>query len=101
MTGQPGNQASDRQDIAAELGRLDHQLRDLTQQWEAIERTITEKVRQRRELLALQEERNEDRTDEITRLQSDIYRLRDRLKELRDAHLDFSALYRILEQARR
>jgi len=33
-------------------------------------------------------------------LQSDVYALRDRLDQLRDSHLDFSALYRILQQAR-
>ena len=30
----------------------------------------------------------------------DVFALRDRLNALRDAHLDFSALYRILQQAR-
>ena len=31
---------------------------------------------------------------------NDPYALRDRLDQLRDSHLDFSALYRILQQAR-
>jgi len=65
-----------------------------------LERTITEKVRRRRELLARQEDTNEDHTDELNRLQSDVYALRDRLDQLRDSRLDFSALYRVLQQAK-
>lgn len=90
----------ERQELMAELSRLDRQLRELSQQWEDVERAISEKIRRRRELLALQEETSEDHTDEINRLQSDIFALRDRLKTLRDAHFDFSALYRILQQAK-
>ena len=89
-----------RQELTAELTRLDHQLRDLSQQWEDIEREIAQKVRQRRQLIVRQDETAEDHTDEINRLQSDVYALRDRIKLLRDAHLDFSALYRIVQQAR-
>jgi prefoldin subunit 5 len=88
------------QELIGELAALDRQLRDLSQQWEEIERTISEKVRQRRALIARQEETNEDHVDEINRLQSDVYALRDQLDLLRDSHLDFSALYRILQQAR-
>lgn len=91
---------ADRQELTAELARLDHQLRDLSQQWEDVEGEIARKVRQRRELLVRQDETSEDHTDEINRLQSDVYALRDRLKTLRDAHFDFSALYRIVQQAR-
>ncbi len=100
MKASPADPGDDRQELTAELSRLDHQLRDLSQQWEEVERTISEKIRRRRELLALQEETAVDHTDEINRLQSDIYALRDRLKSLRDAHFDFSALYRILQQAK-
>ncbi len=100
MNASPADPSDDRQELTAELSRLDHQLRDLSQQWEKVERAISEKIRRRRELLALQEETAEDHTDEINRLQSDLYALRDRLKLLRDAHFDFSALYRILQQAR-
>lgn len=96
-TADPGG---DRHELTAELARLDHQLRELSQQWEDIEREIAQKVRQRRELMARQDETREDHTDEINRLQSDVYALRDRIKLLRDAHFDFSALYRIVEQAR-
>jgi septal ring factor EnvC (AmiA/AmiB activator) len=88
------------QELTNELAALDRQLRDLSEQWEAVERTITEKTRQRRELIAQQEETNQDHAEEINRLQSDVYALRDRLDQLRDSHLDFSALYRILQQAR-
>jgi seryl-tRNA synthetase len=88
------------QELTSELAELDRQLRDLSQQWEEIERTINEKIRQRRALIARQDETNEDHVDEINRLQSDVYALRDRLDLLRDSHLDFSALYRILQQAR-
>lgn len=91
---------ADRQEVTTELTRLDHQLRELSQQWEDVEREITHKIAKRRALLARQEESTEDHTDEINRLQSDVFALRDRLTALRDAHLDFSALYRILEQAR-
>jgi len=91
---------ADRQELTAELARIDHQLRDLSQQWEEIEGEIARKVRQRRELMARQDETSEDHTDEINRLQSDVYALRDRIKLLRDAHFDFSALYRIVQQAR-
>ncbi|MEA2636446.1 MAG: hypothetical protein QOH92_3213 [Chloroflexota bacterium] len=89
-----------REELTTELATLDRQLRDLSNQWEDVERTITEKVRLRRELIARQTESNEDHAAEIDRLQSDIYALRDRLDQLRDSHLDFSALYRILQQAR-
>ena len=90
----------DRQELTQELAQLDRQLRHLSQQWEEVEQQITEKIRRRRELLARQEESSEDHTDEITRLQSEVYNLRDRLKLLRDAHFDFSALYRIVQQAK-
>ncbi len=89
-----------RQELTSELAALDRQLRDLSDQWETVERTITEKTRRRRELIAQQEETNQDHAEEINRLQSDVYALRDRLDQLRDSHLDFSALYRILQQAR-
>ena len=89
-----------RQELTNELAALDRQLRDLSQQWEEVERTITDKTRRRRELIARQQETNEDHEEEINRLQSDVYALRDRLDQLRDSHLDFSALYRILQQAR-
>src|SRR5207237_10741690 len=89
-----------RQELTTELAALDRQLRDLSGQWEAVERAITEKIRVRRELIARQEETNEDHAEEINRLQSDVYGLRDRLDQLRDSHLDFSALYRILQQAK-
>jgi prefoldin subunit 5 len=88
------------QELTSELAVLDRQLRDLSQQWETVERTITEKTRRRRDLIAQQEATNVDHAEEINRLQSDVYALRDRLDQLRDSHLDFSALYRILQQAR-
>jgi prefoldin subunit 5 len=94
------SEGGSRQELTSELAALDRQLRDLSQQWEAVERSISEKIRRRRELLARQEETNEDHAEEINRLQSDVYALRDRLDQLRDSHLDFSALYRILQQAR-
>ncbi len=100
MTLSPADAGGERQDLTAELSRLDRQLRELSQQSEEVERSISEKVRQRRELLALQDQPQQDHTDEINRLQSEIYALRDRLKQLRDAQLDFSALYRILQQAK-
>ena len=88
------------QELTSELAALDRQLRDLSRQWEDVERTISEKIRHRRELIARQQQTNEDHEEEINRLQSDIYALRDRLDQLRDSHLDFSALYRILQQAK-
>ena len=94
------SEGGSRQELTSELAALDRQLRDLSEQWEAVERVIGEKIRRRRELIALQEETNEDHAEEINRLQSDVYALRDRLDQLRDSHLDFSALYRILQQAR-
>lgn len=96
----PTGDTGSRQELTSELAALDRQLRDLSQQWEDVERAISEKIRHRRELLARQEETNEDHAEEINRLQSDVYALRDRLDQLRDSHLDFSALYRILQQAR-
>ena len=90
----------ERQELTGELESVDHQLRVLSQQWDEIEQSITEKVRRRRELIARQEEHNEDHSDELNRLQSDVFALRDRLDQLRDARLDFSALYRILKQAK-
>src|SRR5438132_12438479 len=88
------------QELTGELAALDRQLRDLSAQWENVERTISEKIRRRRELISEQEATNVDHAEEINRLQSDVYALRDRLDQLRDSHLDFSALYRILQQAR-
>ncbi len=93
-------EGSSHQELTSELAALDRQLRDLSEQWETIERTISEKTRRRRELLAEQEATNVDHAEEINRLQSDVYVLRDRLDQLRDSHLDFSALYRILQQAK-
>jgi predicted nucleic acid-binding Zn-ribbon protein len=95
----PGDSGS-HQELTSELAALDRQLRDLSAQWETVERTIGEKIRRRRELIAQQEATNVDHAEEINRLQSDVYALRDRLDQLRDSHLDFSALYRILQQAR-
>ena len=92
--------SSSRQELTSELAALDRQLRDLSEQWEAVERSITEKTHRRRELIVQQEETNQDHAEEINRLQSDVYALRDRLDQLRDSHLGFSALYRILQQAR-
>ena len=88
------------QELTSELAALDRQLRDLSEQWETVEHTITEKTRLRRELIAQQEASNVDHAEQINRLESDVYALRDRLDQLRDSHLDFSALYRILQQAR-
>lgn len=88
------------QELTSELAALDRQLRDLSLQWEEVERSISQKIRRRRELIARQQETNEDHEEEINRLQSDVYTLRDRLDQLRDSHLDFSALYRILQQAK-
>ncbi len=101
MTVSPRPHGGDRQELSAELARLDQQLRDLSRQWEELESAISEKIRQRRQLLARQDETQEDHADEVARLQSDVFALRDRLKLLRDRHFDFSALYRILEQERR
>jgi len=95
-TGESGS----HQELTGELAALDRQLRDLSEQWETVERSITEKTHRRRELIAQQEETNQDHAEEINRLQSDVYALRDRLDQLRDSHLDFSALYRILQQAK-
>jgi prefoldin subunit 5 len=92
--------ASAHQELTSELAALDRQLRQLSQQWEEVERTISEKIRRRRELISRQQQTNEDHEEEINRLQSDVYALRDRLDQLRDSHLDFSALYRILQQAK-
>ena len=92
--------SSSHQELTSELAALARQLRDLSEQWETVERAITEKTRHRRELIAQQEATNVDHAEEINRLQSDVYALRDRLDQLRDSHLDFSALYRILQQAR-
>jgi len=92
------SEGSSHHELTTELAALDRQLRDLSEQWEAVERSISEKIRRRRELIARQEETNH--AEEINRLQSDVYALRDRLDQLRDSHLDFSALYRILQQAR-
>jgi predicted RNase H-like nuclease (RuvC/YqgF family) len=91
---------SSHKELTSELAALDRQLRDLSEQWESVERTISEKTRLRRELIAQQEATNVDHGEEINRLQSDVYALRDKLDQLRDSHLDFSALYRILQQAR-
>ena len=33
------------QELTSELAQLDRQLRDLSQQWEEVERTISEKIR--------------------------------------------------------
>jgi prefoldin subunit 5 len=93
-------ESSSHKELASELAALDRQLRDLSEQWETVERTITEKTHLRRELIAQQEATNVDHGEEINRLQSDVYALRDKLDQLRDSHLDFSALYRILQQAR-
>jgi len=97
----PADASANRQELTSELAELDRQLRDLSQNWEAVESEIGQKVRRRRELIVRQDETQEDHTDEINRLQSDVYALRDRIKLLRDAHFDFSALYRIVQQARR
>ena len=88
------------QELTSELAALDRQLRELSAQWESVEKTISEKIRRRRELIAEQEATNVDHAEEINRLQSDVYALRDCLDQLRDSHLDFSALYRILQQGR-
>jgi prefoldin subunit 5 len=96
----PSSEGAEREELTTELASLDRQLRALSEQWDEVERTITEKVRRRRELLARQEDTNEDHADELNRLQSDVYALRDRLDQLRDSRLDFSALYRVLQQAK-
>lgn len=100
MTTAPGEGAGQRQELTSELATLDRQLRELSQQWDDVEQSISKKVRRRRELLARQEESNEDHSEELQRLQSDVYALRDRLDQLRDSRLDFSALYRILKEAK-
>src|SRR5260370_18540969 len=88
------------QELTSELAVLDRQLRDLSEQWENVERTITEKTHRRREVIAQQEATNVDHSEEINRLQSDVYALRDRLDQLRDSHLHFTAHHRILQRAR-
>src|ERR1700693_1431422 len=88
-----------REELTTELATLDRQLRDLSKQWENVERTITEKVRLRRELIARQTESNEDHASEIDRLQSDIYALRDRLRQVGGPTLSFIRAYSILPQA--
>src|SRR3984893_15878903 len=98
MTSTSGS--SSHQELTSELAALDRQLRDLSEQWETVERTITEKTHHRRELIAEQEATNVDHAEEINRLQSDVYALRDRLDQFRDSHPPYSALYRILQQAR-
>jgi prefoldin subunit 5 len=100
VTTAPGEGAGQRQELTSELATLDRQLRELSQQWDDVEQSISKKVRRRRELLARQEESNEDHSEELQRLQSDVYALRDRLDQLRDSRLDFSALYRILKEAK-
>lgn len=100
MTTAPGEGAGQRQELTSELATLDRQLRELSQQWDDVEQSISDKVRRRRELLARQEETNEDHSEELQRLQSEVYALRDRLDQLRDSRLDFSALYRILKEAK-
>jgi prefoldin subunit 5 len=92
--------SGEHQELTTELAMLDSQLRALSQQWDEVEQAISERVRRRRELLTRQEESNEDHTDDLNRLQSEVYALRDRLDQLRDSHLDFSALYRVLKQAK-
>lgn len=92
--------AGQRQQLTSELATLDRQLRELSQQWDEVEQSISEKVRRRRELLARQEETTEDHFEELTQLQSEVFALRDRLDQLRDSRLDFSALYRILKEAK-
>jgi len=95
-----GEGAGQRQELTSELATLDRQLRELSQQWDEVEQSISEKVRRRRELIARQDETNEDHSDELARLQSEVYALRDRLDQLRDSRLDFSALYRILKETK-
>jgi prefoldin subunit 5 len=92
--------AGQRQELTSELATLDRQLREISQQWDEVEQSISEKVRRRRQLLARQEETNEDHSEELTQLQSEVFALRDRLDQLRDSRLDFSALYRILKEAK-
>src|SRR5947209_13402585 len=94
------SEGSSHQELTTELAALDRQLRDLSEQWEAVERTISEKIRRRRELIARQEETNEDHAEEINRLQSDVYALRDRLDQLGDSHLDLREPYKLLQQRR-
>ncbi len=98
--GAPSRHEPMRRELTTELAQLDRQLRELSRQWDDVEREIGEKVRRRRDLMTRQNEKHEDHSDEINRLQSDVYVLRDRLDALRDARLDFSALYRIVQQAK-
>ena len=100
MMATPHDGGGEHQELTTELATLDRQLRELSQQWDDVEQNITEKVRRRRQLIARHEETNEDHTDELNRLQSDIFALRDRLDQLRDSRLDFSALYRVLKDAK-
>jgi chromosome segregation ATPase len=88
-------------ELADELSRLDNQVRDLSRQWDVLEQEIADKIQRRRTLIAEQEATRADHGDAILRLQGEIYAARDRLKVLRDAHFDFSCLYRIVSQARR
>ena len=100
MMAAPRDGGAEHQELTSELATLDRQLRELSQQWDEVEQSITEKVRRRRALIARHEETNEDHTDELHRLQSDIFALRDRLDQLRDSRLDFSAIYRVLKDAK-
>jgi chromosome segregation ATPase len=88
-------------ELTDELARLDMQVRDLGEQWDGLEQVIAKKIQQRRALMAEQEAGQADHSAAITRLQAEIYAARDRLKVLRDAHFDFSCLYRIVSEARR
>ncbi len=88
-------------ELTDELARLDMQVRDLGEQWDGLEQEIAEKIQRRRALMAEQESSQVDHSAAITRLQAEIYAARDRLKVLRDAHFDFSCLYRIVSEARR
>jgi cell division septum initiation protein DivIVA len=99
MTTNPGNPSAP--ELTDELTRLDNQVRDLSQQWDMLEQEIAEKIQRRRTLIAEQEATQADHSDAILRLQGEIYAARDRLKVLRDAHFDFSCLYRIVSEARR
>src|SRR5207244_12393431 len=83
------------QELTSELAALDRQLRELSAQWESVEKTISEKIRRRRELIAQQEATNVDHAEEINRLQSDVYALRDRRDQVRESHPDLRALQRI------
>src|SRR5260370_39249626 len=96
----PIGDTGSREELTTELATLARQLRDLSNQWENVGRTITEKVRLRRELIARQTESNEDHAGEIARLQSDVYALRDRLEPLRASPPQFRAPPRTLQQGR-